>query len=533
MKVSLAKSSLLIISCLLILFFLFERGKKQESEKQRTILRIGTPNKVKSANIFLDSSLSIFAHLSNPPLMKMNQDGKLMGQIARKIHLSPDKTIWKFSVDENLYWSDGKKVTPEDIKFSIEYTAEKNPAAGWIKKTVDKISVTDDYAVVLKLKRPYTRLNMEFATYNILPKHIWENIKNPMRYTNPDENVGCGPFFIEKIDPNRGVIIFKKNPYWKGKQPKIDGIEIHLYQNMDVLTLALEKGEIDTYYKYASSYPYPYLKKLRSNDNFSFIEKLNIGLVFMGWNLKKKPIADLKFREALSYAINYEEIIKLDVLGYGEIPNRGFIPKSMENFKETPKLEHNINKAKKMLKKAGYKDSNGNGILEDFDGNDIKFTLLLRPFYTRIAELIRDYFRSVGIKIHIKAVDGSTWITLKDNYKYDLTISRTTPWGMLMHANWATGYFDSRRTGEGVLHIIDDPLFLTLCDNLFSTTDEQKLKDYAYKIQDYYAENLPAIPLYWSIIVTPINNKFKGWSLEPLYGIYNLDSFLNIEKVSH
>ncbi|MCX6677115.1 MAG: hypothetical protein NTU95_04120 [Methanothrix sp.] len=127
-------------------------------------------------------------------------------------------------------------------------------------------------------------------------------------------------------------------------------------------------------------------------------------------------------------------------------------------------------------------------------------------------------------------MDSSTWIKQKDAGEYDLTITRSTPWGMLMHANWGTGYFDSRRTGEGVLHVLDDPVFLKLCDDILAATNEDQLHDYAYELQDYYAENLPAIALYWSKAETPYNRAWQGWYSDPLYGIFNVDNFLSVEK---
>ena len=117
---------------------------------------------------------------------------------------------------------------------------------------------------------------------------------------------------------------------------------------------------------------------------------------------------------------------------------------------------------------------------------------------------------------------------MKDKHNYDLVVSRTSPWGMFMHASWATGYFDARRTGEGVLHNVDDPQFLKLCDNILSTKDEKRLKQYAYNVQDYYAQNLPAIALYWSRSVIPYQKKIVGWTSNPLFGLYNIHNFLSI-----
>jgi peptide/nickel transport system substrate-binding protein len=473
--------------------------------------------------------MGVFAHLSNPTLMKMAADGKIVGLTAKSYEVSEDGTIWKFTISDDLYWSDGEKLTPDDVRFTFNYLTENYPAAGWMKKTVDDISV-EDGAVVFKLSKPYSRLNLEFATYPILAQHIWEKVEKPMEYTNEGENVGFGPFYIARTDQGAGVIYFQKNPYWKGTSPKFDSLEIHTFSNMDVLSLALEKGDVDAYYKYVGTYPYASIQKLKDTGNFDFVEKDNIGLIFLGMNLEKQPMSDISFRKALSYAINYSEILKLDALGYGQVPNNGFVPPSMMDFKETAMLEYDLPLAKSILEGAGYKDSDGNGILEDKDGKDIKLTFLTRTDYQRIAELMQEYLKLLGIDSELKNVDSSTWIKLKDAGEYDLTITRSTPWGMLMHANWGTGYFDSRRTGEGVLHVLDDPVFLQLCDDILSATSEDQLQDYAYELQDYYAENLPAIALYWNKVETPYNEAWQGWYPDPLYGIFNVDNFLSVEK---
>jgi peptide/nickel transport system substrate-binding protein len=512
-----------------ILILLQIEGFGIAKNQNNHVIRIGTSDRVRSANIFLDSYMSVFAQLSNPPLMKMTPDGKIVGQIAKDINTSSDYKRWEFSIRENLYWNDGVPVSAEDVKFTIEYMRDKSPVAGWMKETIETVSIDKEGTVILELKRPYTRLDVEMATHRLLPKHVWQDIETPMQYTNPGENVGCGPFFIQKIDLNRGVIQFAQNPFWKGSRPKIDAVEVHIYQNIDVLSLALDKGDVDIFYNYASSYPYQNIKKIGANSRIDFIEKLSTGMIFLGLNLGKIPMSDLKFREALSYAIDYREIIKLDSLGYGKIPNRGLLPPSTEHYEATTPLRYNTDKAKHLLEDSGYIDSDGDGIREGLNGKNLSLTLLVRPAHARLGELIQDYLDSAGIKITIKSVDTSTWISLKDRYRYDLLIARTTPWGMIMHAGWATGYFDSRRTGEGVLHNIDDPVFLKLCDDLLSTRIEEQLRESVFRLQEYYDRNLPAIPLSWNVFVTPFHTRFYGWITNPLYGIFNIDNFLNLK----
>jgi peptide/nickel transport system substrate-binding protein len=520
-----------VMSVMFALALCWSVGMVEHAEAE-TVLKIGTPNIVKSANFFSDYYLGILAHISNMPLMKMDQDGNLVGLTAERVEVSEDNTTWTFYIRDNLYWSDGEKVTPEDVKFSVEYTGAHNPNAGWIKDTLDEAKVVGEDAVALTFHKPYTRLNLEFATYNILPKHIWENIAEPMQYTNPEVNVGHGPFYLEKVDLNAGIISFAKNPHWQGAQPQIDGFEVHCFKNMDVLSLALEKHDVDTFYKYAGSYPYANVERLQATGDFELAQKLNMGLVFLGMNLKQAPFSDKNFRQAIAYALNYEEIVKLDALGYGEVPNRGFVPTSMGGYTETAKLEYAPEKARALLAEAGYADSNGNGLLEGPDQHDLNLKILVRADWIRVAELLRDYLKAIGIESEIRSADLNTWAAEKDEYNYDLTITRTTPWGMLMHANWGTGYFDSRRTGRGVLHILDDENFLALCDEILATSDAAALSDYAAGVQTYYAEELPAIALYWNVIVTPYNTAFTGWMPDPLYGIYNVDTLLNVKTTS-
>lgn len=503
--------------------------EQNSRQKKWDCLTIGTTKeRLKSASLLGDSSLAAYAQISNPPLMTMTRGGQVEGLIVSRWEISNDLTEWTFHFDPDLYWSDGTKVSAEDAKFSIELLAQEVPYARWMRDLVSEVQTIGDDILVLKLSRPYTRLDFDFTTYNLLPKHIWGVVEDPLRYIQTGEIIGCGPFVIERIDLNSGVISFQKNHYWKGQRPEISSIVLQLYNNKDVLALALEKKEVDTFYSYASSYPYPNLARLKATGNFEFLEEPHLGLKFLAFNIKKEPMSDLSFREAISYALDYKEIIKLDLLNYGEVPNKGFVPRVMPGFTETEKCLFDPQRANMILEKTGYLDRDGNGIREDRRGMDLKLSLLISEDYVRLAELIKDYLQRVGIEAFLKNVDDNTWTSLKDKYEYDLVISRTSPWGMFMHANWATGYFDSRRTGEGVLHNIENPEFLRLCDAILSTTDKARLDELAVEVQNYYAENLPAIALYWSRIVTPYQKKFTGWSPNPLYGIYNINNFLNL-----
>ncbi|KKH48140.1 ABC transporter substrate-binding protein [Methanosarcina sp. 1.H.A.2.2] len=497
------------------------------SEGPEKVLKIATPNVIKSESLIGDYYLGIFAHLSNLPLMQMSEDGKIVGRLADHYEVSEDHREWTFYIRDDLYWSDGVKVTPEDVRFSMLYYGEKDPAGRWINDTLESSSVSEaENSVTFRFNKPYTRIDLEFTTYNILPAHVWESIENPMEYSSKGPYVGCGPYYIESVDLNTARLIFRKNPYWKGKNCAFDKVEVDWYASEDAACLALEKGEADTYYKYASSYPYANIERLEKTGDFNFVEKDSTGMCYLGITLNEAPRSDLQFREALAYAINYEELMQLDTLGYGSVPNRGLVPPGMEYYKPTEKCTYDPEKAREILKKAGYEDRNGNGIVENKNGKDILLELMILPGYERDAELLQEYFRAVGIDIEIENVDQNTYMDRKDTSRYELVFSRTTPWGMLMHSGLGTGYFDSRRYGY-----IEDPAFTGLCDQILNTTDSETLRSCSYSLQDYYAEELPVIPVYWKKVVTPYNKKFEGWHYNNLDGIYTLDTFLDLHEV--
>jgi peptide/nickel transport system substrate-binding protein len=384
--------------------------------------------------------------------------------------------------------------------------------------------------VTLRLTRPNHRLAADFTTYKLLPRHAWEQVADPLRDPAPGQNVGCGPFVIESVDLRRGLIRFARNASWPGPEPRIDEIEIHLFRNRDVLTLALEKDEIDIPFDYADSFPYANLDRVLRDPGITLLESPGAGLFFLGFNLKKPPMSDLRFREAAAAALDFREILRLFLLGYGRVPDRGLIPDTLPFHHPEARLERDLRRAGKLLEEIGLRDRDGDGIREDGNGRPAEFTLLTAPERLRLAELVRAQMKEAGLALIIKSVDGASWVALKDEYRYDLILAKTSPWGLASHAGWGTAYFDARRSGEGVLHTVDDPAFLQLCDALLATGDEAARAALARKVREDYARRLPAVALCWNTIVVPHRRRFTGWTWDPLYGFFNLETFITVRR---
>ena len=217
------------------------------------------------------------------------------------------------------------------------------------------------------------------------------------------------------------------------------------------------------------------------------------------------------------------------------MPTYGFAPSTHPNFDDTiPELEYQASEATALLSGLGLTDTNSNGRLEMTPGQDINLKLLARSDQASIllsAQLVKGYLEAVGIGCHISAVDSSTWTATKDAMNYDMVFFRATPWGTMVHASHGSAYFDSRRTGTGVLHNLNESDYLANCDARLSTAilSEQEVLD--RNTQQMHYEYLPGIALAWIDSVYPYVKGWDDWTIDHIYGgVVNSFSWFTVTK---
>lgn len=519
-----------ILITILLLGCISQEATEVEERVEEKTLVIGTTMPIKSSNIFSDYYFSVLALLlTHRGLISLDSNGNFTPALAYKWE-TEDGRIWKFYIVRNATWHDGTPVTAEDIKFTIEYYRDKIPVykVHWGK--IKNVYCEDKYTLVIELEKPNANFLVNLLPMRAIPKHVFEKVEDPMKYDGEDRNIGCGPFIFEKFDPSAGIIVYKVNPHYYGKKPNIDKIIIKIYKNVDTMVMALRKGEIDTIYFYARGLDHVYVPQLLQAGNIKFIFAPNLGVggvLFLNNGIFPYNITE--FRYAMSYAINYEEIIKIITAGYGKVPNAGFVPEGWKYFIETRKMEYNPEKAKELLDKLGFVDIDNDGVRE-VDGNDLTINIIVRvdiPANLRLAELIKKDLEEIGLKVNIKPVDLATFKTIIDEKRsHEVAISRTTAWGMMMWAGYGSGYIDARHIGWAN---VTDPEFYEIVDKLLISVDESERKLYAHKIQQYYAEKLPVIPLYWDVHIQPYRENIEGLIFHPLSGILNDETYHNIK----
>lgn len=503
---------------------------KQPTDKIQTLV-VGTTMKVDGINIDDYNFGIIRALLTHKSLVKLAETGEITGDLAETFDSQDGKT-WRFKIRDGLTWHDGQRLTAADVKFTIEYLRAKSIEYKSHLSLVKSIETPNEQTVIITLSQPTPRFLSNLLVLRILPQHVFANVDTPAAFNDAQAAIGCGPYIYHNFNANSGVITFKANPHYYRGQPAVQEIKIRLFRNNDSLFMALQNGEIDLPYSYSAGTDPLYAKGLAKNPRIKLLNVSNLGvskaLIF---NTAKPSVNDPRVREALSYAINYQEILRLFTAGNGTSPMAGFVPPCTPGFIETKPLEFAPEKTQQLLDELGY--TAGSDGLRQKDGQPLTFEIMVRNDISenmRLTELLQKYFAAVGVKVTIKAVDSTMFRTLSDKEKsHTAMLTRATPWGMMMWAGMGTGYFDARTLGWSA---IADSEFRSIVNTMNSALTTDEYKQAGAKLQQYYGANLPAIPLYWDNFIQPHNASLSGFRISPMYGVLNEETWFNLRRAN-
>jgi peptide/nickel transport system substrate-binding protein len=494
------------------------------------VLTIGTTNIVKTDNLIKDYYMGIFAAIfTHDPLVVVDQGGDIVPYLVN--WSTKDLKEWELKLIRNATWHDGKPVTAEDLAFTITYLKEKSPSYAIHFQFVKSVELKDSRTVLVKLDREWVSFPVGLAATRLIPKHVWSKVDDPMTYSGEDRHIGCGPFKYGGFDPASGTMLFVANrDYWRGP-PNVDKVILKFYGSTDAMLMALKKGDIAVTYAYASGVDPAYVPSLLEEKGISFIIQPNFGVDNSLWfNCKRYPYNMSAFRRAIAYALDYGSYVTFITSGYAKVPTAGWIPDCWYYYVKKPSLVKNISLAKSMLDSLGFIDRDSDGWRDYPNGSAFTMKILVRSdiaLSARLAELIKRDLEAVNIRTQIVPVDLSTFTTIVEHTKdFDTMISRTTFWGMITHAGAGTLYFDSRSMGWAN---VGDQRYHALVDEILRTSDQTRIRELYETLQDLYADNMYAIPLYWGKIIQPYRSDMvDGFVYNPMYGILGKDTWFSV-----
>ncbi len=379
-----------------------------------------------------------------------------------------DELTWKITLQENVYFTSGRKMDGQAVKECLEHLVEVHERAKG-DLMIESISA-EGQTVTIKTSEPRP------ALLNYLSDPYGCIIDMQAGITGNGNVSATGPYKAETIVTDERLELVKNENYHKGV-PKLDRITVLTISDGDTLTMALQSGEIDAAYgmPYAS---YP----LFENDNYTFSGSPTSRAFFCHMNFNSPVTSDPSVRKAIAMGINKAAFVNT-LLGGNGYPAVGVYPDNFSFGGNTVTTEaYDPEKAKPLLENSGWKDTDGDGIREK-DGIKLDIRWLTYPSRQELpllAESAQATLKDIGINVIINVTPNNNVIR-KDTGAWDVYASAmvTAPTGDPQYF-FTTHCLDSATQNNGGYH--NDKLE-SLADELSKTFDAGKRSKLAIQMQ--------------------------------------------------
>ena len=424
--------------------------------------------------------------------------------LAEKWEVSEDSKVWTFYLRKDLKFADGTPLTAKDVVRSIERVMKINGDPAWlVTDFVEKVEAKDDYTVVFYLKQPTSYFLALLTTPPYFPVH--PNYK-PDAIDSDQTAGGAGPYKIVKWVRDEELVL-EANPYYYGEPPKTKRIVIKFYRDASTMRLALQNGEIDIAWRTLKPTD---IESLKKEGKFNVIEVPGGFIRYVCLNTKVDPTKEVKVRQALAAAIDRQDIANKVFRGTVE-PLYSMIPNGMWSHIDVFKEKYgdtNIDLAKKLLKEAGYDES-----------NPLQIELWYTPTHygdteADLAQVLKEQWEKTGaIKVTIKSAEWGTYVDYIRKGQLQVYLLGWYP-DYLDPDDYTTPFLKSTAnswSGTGYANPTVDEL-LTKAQTLTDQNERAKLYE---QVQKILAEDVPYIPLIQGKLFVVTSPKVKGVEIGP------------------
>src|SRR5215475_1936678 len=350
------------------------------------------------------STESRIRELMFEPMLARDTKGAIQPRLAESWEASKDGKIYTFHLRKGVKFHNGKEMTAEDIKFAIDYTLNpKNGAYGLADlEAVEKVEAVDKYTLKISLKKInplFLTVLTDIRAFSAIPKEsLPEGMRKPSTFPP-----GTGPFKFVEWKPGQRVVFERFDDYW-GEKAYVDRVVMREIADATVRFSALQAGDVDI----IERTPYEWVQQIVEGKikGIGYTKAARAGARNLEFNVTDSPFNNKKLRLAIAHALDKKEIMQAAYFGLADTADQRFPNGHFWYYKDVPAARFDPNKAKALLKEAGYKGETlelmGNrGEVADVEGAAIQAQL-----------------KRVGVKVELKILERASALELRRQGKY-------------------------------------------------------------------------------------------------------------------
>ncbi len=456
--------------------------------------------------------------------------------IAESWGISHDGTTYNFALRKDAKWHDGQPVTVDDVIFTIQLMSNDAiplpPDIRALWKAV-KYKALDAHTLQLRLPEAFAPF-LDYLTFGILPKHVWENIP-PEQMVNAPQNlepVGCGPYrFDHLVVENgkiKGIALRAFDDYFGGR-PYIDRMVFRYYPTAQEALQAYRDGEVLGIQRITPDILADALRERNLNFYTTRLPRMTLVLFNLG-NKEVGFLQDKTVRHALYLGLNRRWMIDHVLDGQAFEATGPIFPGTWAYYDKLQPTPYNPDKAISLLKDDKFVIPAGGGNVREKNGQPLAFTLVYPDdaHHAALAQAIQHDWAALGVKVTLKGVpyeklianylDPRTYeVALVD---LDLTRSPDPDPYPFWHQSQATNgqnytMWDNRRASEYL-------------EQARITPDIAQRQKLYYNFQVLFQKELPALPLFYPVYTYAVDEQVGGIRIGPVFDLS--DRFRNVTQ---
>lgn len=478
-------------------------------------LTIATTTDVVNYNPLIGNSRSDYwiTNLMYPHLLSIANDGSKEAQVATDWGYV-DETTGFYEIRDDLEWSDGVKLTAEDVAWTMNAVKQDQPSGTFYGQLANFASAeaVSDTRVEIALSTSDSSIVEEIGFWgNVVPKHIFEKADSVANFPNDGADggwVSAGPYVLTDVQVGQSYTLERVEDYplVEGGTPFSAEVVYRVFPDVNTEILALQSGEVDVI---ANALPPAQVETLRNTPGIEVAESVGLGYAHMTYNMTKPDLAKVEVRQALAHAVDYETI--RDVVLQGQAVSTGSSPLMpvLEKYYDDSieEYEFDTDLSRELMEKAGYTAGSGGMFPVSF-----RLIYSLQDSVTsQWATLVKDSAAEAGITIELQGTERNTYLAQTNAGDFDIYAGNFAIMDDPV-TNMALSYLP-----DGAINYtyVDDPELNELILTAMATTDEDTKIELMQNAAAIVNENVYDNIMYTQNLYFAHSDKWTGFESKP------------------